>query len=87
MNTSWNSDTSDGIPEVPISAGGESTRLRAPPAAATLFRVGGPGTFVKMTGALGGPSPAAFDAYATNLYWELGLKVPEAKLSPTCILA
>ena len=70
---------------MPISAGGDTTRLRAPLAASTLSMTGAPGTLVKVTGALGGPSPAAFDAYATNLYWELGLKAPEAKLNPTCV--
>ena len=74
-----------GVPEVPISAGGDTTRLRAPLAATTLSITGAPGTLVKVMGALGGPSPAAFDAYATNLYWELGLKVPEAKMNSTCV--
>ena len=44
---------------------------------------GGDSGYVK--GALGGPSPAAFDANATKSYWTLGSKVPEAKLNPTCV--
>ena len=72
-------------PEDPVSDGGDTSRLREPLTRPTTSIVGGPGTRgVKVTGLLGGPSPAAFDAYATNVYFAPGLNLPAAKLNSTC---
>jgi len=72
-------------PEDPVSDGGATVRLRDPLARPTTSIVGGPGTLgLKVTGALGGPSPAAFDAYATNVYFAPGVNLPAAMLNSTC---